>query len=99
MIPRIPDDPVRRDRRKADLLLASQILRGQAALDLDDLGGRADVWGRRWLWAKGWLTDPIVLAVAGGGAALFAASGRSNRSRVWRWARWAWVAWKAYQRR
>lgn len=43
MIPRIPEDPARRAQRKADLLMASQLLRGQAVLAVDDLGDRKSV--------------------------------------------------------
>jgi len=48
---------------------------------------------------KGWVTDPTVLAVAGGAAAFFAASGKHSRGRVWRGLKWLWMAWKVYQRR
>lgn len=99
MIPKLPTDPLRRAERKADLLLASQLVRNQIVLNAEDIGERADVWGRRWLWLKGWMSDPMVLAVAGGGAAFFATSGKRRRSQVWRSARWVWMAWKMYQRR
>lgn len=99
MIPRLPTDPQQRAQRKADLLMASALVRNQVMLNAEDLGARADVWGRRWLWLKGWMSDPIVLAMAGGGAAFFAVSGKRRRSQVWRAARWVWLAWKMYQRR
>ena len=99
MIPRIPTDPVLRSRRKADLLLASGLLRGQAGLAVDDLGRRADGWVVRLLAWRDLLSDPVVLAVAGGGAAFFAASGQRGRGRFWRGLRWAWLAWKVWQRR
>ena len=47
MIPRIPTDPRLRAERKADLLMASELLRGQAQSAVDDLGGRADGLVRR----------------------------------------------------
>lgn len=99
MIPRIPSDPALRDQRKADLLLASQLLRGQMALDVDDVGERLDVWGRRWQVLKGWLADPMVLAAASGGAAFFATTGSRRRSQLWRAAKWVWMAWKMFGRR
>jgi hypothetical protein len=99
MIPRIPTDPARRARRKADLLLASAVMRGELMLDVQDVGGRADVWGRRWQWLKGWMSDPLVLAVAGGGAAFMAASGRRRRGQLWRAGRWVWMAWRIWRRR
>jgi hypothetical protein len=89
MIPRIPADPAARSRRKEDLLLASGLLRVQAVQQLHDLGGRADLWGRRWLWLKGRLADPAVLAAAGAGAGLLAASGRLRSA-----LRWAWRVWR-----
>ena len=99
MIPRIPADPARRAQRKADLLLASQVLRGQILLDVEDVGGRADVWGRRWQSVRGWLSDPRLLATMGGaGAFMFAAGGRW-RAKLWRMARWAWLGWRMLRRR
>lgn len=79
MIPPLPTDPARRARRKADLLLASQVLRGQATLAVNDVGERADVWGRRWLTLKGWLADPMLLAAGGATAAFMAGAGRRRR--------------------
>lgn len=98
MIPKIPADPAARDARKANLLLASEVLRGQAALAVDDLGGRADRWAVRILAWRKLLSHPLVLATAGGGAAFFAASGPAGRSRLWRGLRWAWLAWRVLRR-
>lgn len=99
MIPRLPTDPAQRDRRKADLLLASGLLRGQAALAVDDLGERADGWVRRVLAWRDLLTNPIVLAAAGAGATLFAAAGKPRRGQLGRGMRWAWLAWRLWQGR
>lgn len=99
MISRIPVSPQQRAERKANLLLASALLRGQATLAVDDLGGRADVWVRRVQAWRAVLSNPIVLAVAGGGAAFFATSGQRGRSRLWRGLRWGWLAWRIWQRR
>lgn len=99
MIPRIPDDPAARAERKANLLLASELLRGQAALAVDDLGGRADGLVVRAMAWRNLLSNPVVLAAAGGGAAFFAAGGEKLRGRVWRGLRWAWLAWRLWGRR
>lgn len=99
MIPHIPADPAQRAERKANLLLASEVLRGQAALAVDDVGQRADGWVRRILGWRDVLAHPAVLAAAGSGAAFFAASGRQGRSKLWRGLRWAWLAWRVWSRR
>lgn len=92
---RIPTEPAARSQRKADLLLASGLLRGQAGLALDDLGGRADVWGRRWLWLRVQLSDPWVKAAGVAGIAFMAGSGR-RRAGLWRLARWGSLAWRLW---
>jgi hypothetical protein len=99
MIPRIPDDPALRAQRKANLLLASELMRGQAALCVDDLGQRADGWVVRILVWRNLLTSPVVLATASGAAALFAGAGRERRGKLWRGLRWAWLAYKVWSRR
>lgn len=99
MIPRIPADPALRAQRKANLLLASEVMRGQAALSVDDLGQRADGWVRRILSWRDLLTSPVVLATASGAAALFAGAGRDRRGKLWRGLRWAWLAYKIWGRR
>ncbi|MEO6279910.1 hypothetical protein [Roseateles sp.] len=96
MIPRIPHDPRLRAERKANLLLASELLRGQAQRDVGDLGDRADGWMRRVLVVRDWLSDPMVLAAAGSGAAFFAAAGHKKRGQLWRGLRWAWLAWRVW---
>ena len=99
MIPRIPHDPRLRAERKANLLLASELLRGQAQLAVDDLGQRADGWVRRVLVVRDWLSNPVVLAAASGGAAFFATAGHRRRGQFWRGLRWAWLGWQVWQRR
>ncbi|RZL38520.1 MAG: hypothetical protein EOP35_05605 [Rubrivivax sp.] len=99
MIPRIPHDPALRGERKANLLLASALLRGQVQRDVDELGERADGAARRVLMVRGWLSDPLVLAALGGGAAFFAGSGRQGRGRLWGLLRWGWLAWRVWRRR
>ncbi len=99
MIPKIPADPAERAERKANLLLASALLRGQAAVAVDELAGRADGWAVRLMAWRNLLSNPIVLATLGGGAAFFAASRGQRRSRVWRGLRWAWLAWRLFRQR
>jgi len=99
VIPRIPLDPALRAERKENLLLASALLRGQVQRDVDDLGGRADGVARRVLVVRGWLSDPLVQAAVGGGAAFFAGSGRAGRRRLWGVLRWGWLAWRVWRRR
>eukprot|EP00042_Codosiga_hollandica_P001962 m.927640 g.927640 ORF g.927640 m.927640 type:complete len:102 (-) comp151306_c0_seq1:231-536(-) len=96
MIPKIPADPALRSERKANLLLASELLRGQAALSVDDLGQRADGWVRRILSWRDVLANPVVLAAAGSGAAFFASAGKDRRGKLWRGLRWAWLAWRVW---
>lgn len=96
---RIPTDPARRAQRKADLLLASQLLRGQAVIAVDDLGRRADQWGRRWLWLQAQLADPWVRAAGALGAAFMAGAGQQRRGRWMRALRWGVLAWRAWRRR
>ncbi len=62
MIPKIPADPAERAERKANLLLASALLRGQAAVAVDELAGRADGWAVRLMAWRNLLSNPIVLA-------------------------------------
>lgn len=99
MIPRIPADPALRSRRKADLLLASQVMRGQAVLAADDIGQRADGWVRRVIAWRDLLTSPVVQAAAAVVAGLFAAAGRQRRGALWRGLRWAWLAWRMWGQR
>ncbi|NCT85273.1 MAG: hypothetical protein GXC94_19150 [Comamonadaceae bacterium] len=98
MIPRIPADPAERAERKANLLLASELLRGQAALAVDDLGQRADGWVYRLRAWRNLLSNPLVMAAAGTGAAFFAGAGQKRRGQLWRGLRWAWLAWRVWRR-
>jgi hypothetical protein len=99
VIPRIPQDPDLRAQRKENLLLASALLRGQVQQQVDDLGERADGVARRVLVVRAWLSDPLVQAAVGGGAAFFATSGRAGRRRLWGLLRWGWLAWRVWRRR
>jgi hypothetical protein len=99
MMPRLPTDPASRAQRKADLLLASALLREQSALAIDDLGGRADGWVRRVQAWRAALSHPAVLAAAGAGTDFFAASGGGGRGRLWRGLRWGWLLWRLWRGR
>jgi hypothetical protein len=99
MRPRIPADPMQRSQRKADLLMASALIRRQVVLATDDLGERADGWVRRWRAWRDLLTSPAVQLAAGLGAGLFAAVGAKRRGALWRGLRWAWLAWRVWSRR
>ena len=99
MMPRIPSDPRLRAERKANLLLASQLLRSQVQRDVDDIGGRADGLVGRVLTVRDWLSHPAVLAAVGGGAAFFAGAGQRRRGQFWRGLRWAWLMWRLWRGR
>ncbi len=99
MKPRIPSDPAARAQRKADLLMASELLRGQAALAVDDIAQRADGLALRVMAWRRLLANPVVLSAAGAGTAFFAAAGPAMRGRFWRGLRWAWLAWRLWQKR
>jgi hypothetical protein len=99
VIPRLPQDPALRAERKADLLLASAVLRGQVQRDVDDVAGRADGVARRVLVVRSWLSNPLVQAAVGGGAAWFAAAGQGRRRRLWGLLRWGWLAWRVWRGR
>ncbi|MDR7335759.1 hypothetical protein [Roseateles asaccharophilus] len=99
MIPRIPDDPRQRAQRKANLLLASELMRGQANLAFDDIGGRADGWVHRLQWIRGVFSQPAVLAAASGGAAFFATAGKQRRGKLLSMLRWGWLAWRLLRQR
>ncbi|HEY0955344.1 MAG TPA: hypothetical protein VGE36_11345 [Roseateles sp.] len=98
MIPKLPADPAARAQRKANLLLASELMRGQAVAAFDSVGERADGWANRLLWIKGLFSQPAVLAVASGGAAFFAAAGRQRRGKLLAALRWGWLAWRLLRR-
>jgi len=99
MIRNMPEGSAARAERKADLLLASRVLRGQAMAAVDDLGQRADGLALRAIAWRDLFSNPVVLAAAGGGAAFFAAIGKQKRGRLWRGLRWAWLTWRVLRRR
>ena len=96
MIPRIPADPALRAERKANLLLASRLMRGQAQLAVDDIGERADGLVRRVMVVREWVSNPVVLAAVSGGAAFFATAGQKRRGKLLGALRLALLAWRLW---
>ncbi len=95
-------DPARRrSLRKEDLLLASQLARGQAMGAFDDLAGRADAVALRVVRVRLWLSDPRVqlIAAAGAGVVLAVVLRRKPATRWlrWGWLRWGWRAWRLWR--
>ena len=97
MIRHLPATPAARAQRKADLLLASALLRGQATLAVDDLGERADRWGRRWQRLRGWWADPLLRAVGGAAAGVFVAGAGRRPGSMRKGLRLALLAWRVWR--
>lgn len=96
---RVPDllrQRGQRDQRKQDLLLASQLARGQVIASVNDLSGRADRVARRVLQVRLWLSSPLGLAAGGAAAALVLGVAR-RRARSLRLLRWGWLAWRLWR--
>lgn len=93
----LPATPAARAQRKADLLLASALLRGQAVLAVDDLGDRADLWGRRWQRLRGWWADPLLRAVGGAAAGVFVAGAGRRPGALRKGLRLALLAWRVWR--
>lgn len=93
------DQARQRSLRKQDLLLASQLARGQAVGAFDELAGRADALALRVVRVRLWLSDPRVwVAGSAVGSLLFAAVlRRAPARRGLRWGRWAWRAWSVWR--
>lgn len=96
MIRKPPADPVERAQRKADLLLASQLLRLQADVALDQVGQQADRWALRWQMLRGWMGDLRVASAAVAAAGLWVGAG-SRRAGLLRGLRWCWMAWRGWR--
>lgn len=88
-----------RSQRKQDLLLASQLARGQVVLAVDDLADRADTLALRIARVRLWLGHPIVWSVLGAATALTLGT-RRRRARLGalgRLLRWGWLAWRIWR--
>jgi hypothetical protein len=92
VIPHPPADPVARERRKSDLLLASELVRGQAVTALGQVGSRVDWAARGAIRLRAWATQPPVW-IAGGALALLLLP----RLRVLRVLRWGLLGVRAWQ--
>jgi hypothetical protein len=88
---RDPDPAPQRSRRKQDLLLASQLARGQAIGAFDELAARADGVAQRVAQARAWLSSPQARTVAVAAGALVLAMAL-RRVRALRLLRWGWLA-------
>ena len=88
--------PALREQRKQDLLLASALLRRQAAGDLDLLAAQADGVGRRWQALRAWWQGPAWRTGVGAATALTLVLGL-RRLRWIRLTRWAWVGWRTWR--
>lgn len=98
--------PAARERRKQDLILASQLLRVQAVVAADQLAERADRWAERVTQLGALASSPVVRLV--GAAVLALMFGRALRRRpavavapraTWssRLVRWGWLGWRAWR--
>ena len=85
-----------REQRTQDLLLASALLRQQAAGDLHLLATQADQVGRRWIAVRAWLQGPAWRTGVGAAGALTVVLAL-RRLRWMRLARWAWLGWRAWR--
>lgn len=85
-----------REQRKQDLLLASAVLRAQAAGDFHLLADQADGLGRRWSALRAWFEGPALRTGAAAASALMLVV-VLRRLRWFRLARWAWVGWRFWR--
>jgi hypothetical protein len=92
VIPHPPADPAARERRKRDLLLASELARGQAAAALEQVGSRVDRVAYGAIRLRAWAVQPPVW-IAGGALALFVLL-RLRSLRALRWGLLGLRAWR-----
>jgi hypothetical protein len=90
-------DPVQRSRRKEDLLLASQLARGQTIGAFDELAQRADAVADRVVRIRAWLSSPLALTAgsAAGALVLGVALRRVRAARLLRWGVLGWRMWRS----
>ncbi len=85
-----------RDRRKRDLLLASQLARAQAVGAFDELAVRTDAVAYRVMQVRAWLGSPLAWIVAGAfGTLVLRLPLRGGRAA--QLLRWGWLAWRAWR--
>jgi hypothetical protein len=96
MRPRGAGLALQRDRRKQDLLLASQLARGQVVGAFDELADRADVVVDRVVRVRMWLSNPLAWT-AGSVAGALMLGVALRRVRGGGVLRWAWLAWKFWR--
>jgi hypothetical protein len=92
-----PDAAIPREVRKRNLVLASQLARGQVVLAFDQIGQRADSAAHAVVRVRAALTNPAVWAAgsAVGALALRIALRRARPLALLRWGFLAWRAWRA----
>lgn len=88
---------LQRNPRKSDLLLASQLARGQALGAFDELTDRADAVADRVARVGRWLSNPLLWTAGSiaGVLVLRVALRRFPNGRVLRWAGLAWRIWRS----
>ena len=84
-----------RDLRKEDLLLASQLARGQVLAAVAELGEGADAVADRVQQLRRWLSSPWVLAAGAAGALVLGVALR--RVRALSVLRWGWLLWRLWR--
>jgi len=97
MTGRASDAMLPRSQRKQDLLLASQLARGQVIGALGELADQADLAVYRVVRIRVWLSSPLVWTVASAAAALVLGA-RLRRVPALRLLRWGWLAWRLWRR-
>ena len=97
-------DPVQqRQLRKQDLLMASELARGQTLVAFNALAQRADAVAERVAQARQWLSRPEALAAGAAvvslvfGVFLRRAHRQQEPSRWRSLLRWGWLAWRLWR--
>jgi hypothetical protein len=96
MMQRASGPALQRSRRKQDLLLASQLARGQAVVAFDEIADRADLVVYRVVRVRMWLSSPLVWAAGSAVGGLMLAV-TLRRARAVNVLRWGWLAWRLWR--
>ena len=88
---------LRRSQRKQDLLLASQLARGQAVGAFNELAGRADAVVHRVQQLRAWFSSPLVWMAGSALGTVALRAGLRRRGRTLRLVRWGWLAWRVWR--